>query len=129
MFWGNDPKYTKSEDRKLAHPTIREEWKAATIGSRWKEADYKRTQKQWKKLTGLTKLIHEKGVLVTTGTDFPNPWVLPGKSIHQEMHLLSKAGISNLEVLKIATFNGAKSLGIEKRKGSVGRAYNFRRCL
>ena len=35
------------------------------------------------------------------------------------MHLLSKAGISNLEVLKIATFNGAKSLGIEKRKGSV----------
>ena len=65
-FWGNDPKYTKSEDLKLAHPTIREAWKAATVVSSWKEADYKRTQKQWKKLTGLTNLIHENVVLVTT---------------------------------------------------------------
>jgi len=63
--------------------------------------------------------MYDKGILITTGTDFPNPWVVPGMSIHQEMELLNQAGISNLEILKIATYNGALSLGIENVKGSV----------
>ncbi len=57
--------------------------------------------------------------MVTTGSDFPNPWVVPGKSLHQELELLSETGIPHLEVIKIATFNGAKSLGIDDKKGSV----------
>jgi len=118
-FWGNDPKYAESEDLELAHPTVLKVWKSASFIGDWKASDFERAQKLWDKLAKLTKIIHEKGVLVTAGTDFPDPWVLPGKSLHQEMKLLSNAGISNLEVLKIATFNGAKSLGIEDRKGTI----------
>ena len=118
-FWGNDPKYTQSPDLKLAHPKILNVWKTATFVDNWTEKDFLRAQSQWDKLAKLTKLMHKKGILITTGSDFPNPWVLPGKSIHQEMKLLSKVGISNLEVLKIATYNGAISLGVEDKKGSI----------
>jgi len=44
---------------------------------------------------------------------------IPGISIHQEMELLSEPGISNLEVITIAAYNGTKALRIEKSNGSI----------
>ena len=118
-FWGNDTLYTQSPDLKLAHTTILNVWNTATFTDNWTDEDFKKARSQWKKLLQLTKLMYDKGILITAGSDFPNPWILPGKSLHQEMELLNEAGISNLEILKIATYNGALSLGIENVKGSV----------
>lgn len=42
-----------------------------------------------------------------------------GPATHREMELLQAAGISPLEVTRIATLNGAKFLGIDDRLGSV----------
>ena len=45
--------------------------------------------------------------------------MVPGASLHHELELLVEAGIPPLEVIKIATRNGAQALGIEKDVGTI----------
>ena len=45
--------------------------------------------------------------------------MVPGASLHHELELLVEAGIPPLEVIKIATRNGAQALGIEEDVGTV----------
>ena len=56
---------------------------------------------------------------MTVGTDTPGPWIVPGSSYHDELQLLREVGISNQDVLKMATVNGAKALKLEKEIGLV----------
>jgi imidazolonepropionase-like amidohydrolase len=58
-------------------------------------------------------------VLVLSGTDIPNFGLEPGESLHHELELLVEAGISPLNVIKIATRNGAHALGILNKVGTI----------
>lgn len=49
----------------------------------------------------------------------PNFNLVPGASLLHELEHLVEAGISHLEVIKIATTNGAQALGIEKDVGAI----------
>lgn len=118
-FWGDDSAYTHSPDSLLAHSVIRNVWNTATFTDSWNDEDFEHARQQWKKLLELTRLLYENEILLTTGSDFPNPWVLPGKGLHQEMELLYEAGIPILDILKMATYNGALGLGIQDAKGTV----------
>ncbi|MEH6519406.1 MAG: amidohydrolase family protein [Halioglobus sp.] len=66
------------------------------------------------------RILWEEGVLVGLGTDaaFP-PGGWPGEAMHFEMEHHVKAGIPNLEVIKFATLNNAKFLGIADQVGTV----------
>jgi imidazolonepropionase-like amidohydrolase len=57
--------------------------------------------------------LQRAGVLITAGSDFANPWMTPGPSLHGELYRLREAGIPPAEVLRIATSNGARALGQE----------------
>ncbi|MDX1421448.1 MAG: amidohydrolase family protein, partial [Rubricoccaceae bacterium] len=67
----------------------------------------------------LTRRLHDAGVPLAAGSDLPNPHVIPGASLHEELRLLHAAGIPPLDVLRIATHNGAAALGLADRTGSV----------
>jgi len=43
----------------------------------------------------------------------------PGYGAHVEMELMARAGLSNADVLRIATVNGASLLGIDDEVGAV----------
>jgi N-acetylglucosamine-6-phosphate deacetylase len=60
------------------------------------------------------------GHLITLGTDHPS-WgeFFSGFGIHREMHALNNAGIPNHMVLKIATINGARALGVDDQLGTL----------
>jgi imidazolonepropionase-like amidohydrolase len=60
------------------------------------------------------------GQLITVGTDHPS-WgeFFSGFSIHREIHALSLTGIPTHAVLKMATINGARALGVGDRLGTV----------
>lgn len=118
-FWGDDIRYTQSEKLALAPKLVTDIWNKTTFTSSWSHEDYSRAKKQWTKLLALTKLMHDKGIMITAGSDFPNPWVIPGIGLHQELQLLSEAGISNRDIIKIATLNGAIALGIDDKTGSI----------
>jgi imidazolonepropionase-like amidohydrolase len=64
-------------------------------------------------------LLASRGVRVLAGTDVGNPYVFPGFSLHEEMALLVKAGLSPLAALQAATLNPARFLGKEGQFGTV----------
>jgi len=71
-------------------------------------------------LLEIVRRFHERGVLLTTGDDIAiPPWITPGVSLHHEMELLVRAGIPPLNVITIATANGAKALGILADVGTI----------
>ena len=67
----------------------------------------------------VVRTLHDRGVLMTTGTDLGMPWVTPGISLHREFELLVDAGISPREVLLMATRNGAQALGLATELGTL----------
>jgi imidazolonepropionase-like amidohydrolase len=73
----------------------------------------------WPKVLQLTKMLYENGVTLLSGSDIPNFELVPGVSLHHELEILVEAGIPSLEVIKIATRNGAQALGIEEDVGII----------
>lgn len=64
-------------------------------------------------------LLHSEGVNIAMGTDASTPFNFLGFGAHVEMELMSRAGLSNAEVLRIATINGAKFLQVQEKVGTV----------
>ena len=73
----------------------------------------------WSKVLQLTKMFYDNGVTILSGSDIPNFDLVPGASLHHEFELLVEAGIPPLEVIKIATRNGAQALGIDEDVGTI----------
>ena len=85
----------------------------------WTADDFRRIRAAWPRLLRLVRRYHEGGVLLTAGSDTPNPWVIPGEGLHREMELLVEAGIPPAAVLSIATRNGADVLGLLDSLGTI----------
>jgi imidazolonepropionase-like amidohydrolase len=77
------------------------------------------SQHLWSKVLELTKMMYDNGVTILSGSDIPNFDLVPGASLHHEVELLVEAGIPPLEVIKIATRNGAQALDIEEDVGTI----------
>lgn len=71
---------------------------------------------------GLLERFHALGGghLITLGTDHPS-WgqFFSGFGVHREMHAMAAAGIPPADVLRIATINGARALGVDDRLGTI----------
>ena len=63
--------------------------------------------------------MNEKGVKFIAGTDFPNPYVFPGFSLHDELSLMVKGGMPALDALRSATINPAIFMNKKADFGSV----------
>lgn len=62
--------------------------------------------------------MHRKGVTLVAGTD---GWA--GLGLHRELALYVRAGIPAPEVLRIATWNGARVAGAGATRGQIARGY------
>ena len=118
-FWGDDARYLNHPEHHHAPAMILNGWRKGSFISDWTEDDFARAKAAWPKVLGLTKRLFDRGILLTAGSDLPNPWVIPGVSFHEELQLLTDAGIPPLDVLRIATVNGATALGIDDEIGTV----------
>jgi imidazolonepropionase-like amidohydrolase len=76
-------------------------------------------QLRWAKVLQLTKIMYDNGVQILSGSDIPNFGLVPGASLHNELELLVEAGIEPLEVIEIATNNGATALDIDEIVGTI----------
>jgi imidazolonepropionase-like amidohydrolase len=66
-----------------------------------------------------TRDLKEAGVKLLAGTDMPQAFVYPGFSLHQELELLVRSGLTPLEALRTATYNPAEFLGALDSLGTV----------
>lgn len=67
----------------------------------------------------LVKALEEQGATILAGTDTPNPFVVPGVSIHRELDLLVRAGLTPKEALAAATREAATFVGQEREWGTI----------
>jgi imidazolonepropionase-like amidohydrolase len=57
--------------------------------------------------------LHREGVRVAIGTDAPNPSLVPGFSLHDEIASFQAAGLTPIDSLTLATSAGGELLGRE----------------
>ncbi len=63
--------------------------------------------------------VWDAGITVAMGTDAGNIGTLHGPSVFREMELMTHAGLTPLEVLRSATWNGAKVMGLDRAGGAI----------
>lgn len=70
-----------------------------------------------------TRIFHERGVAMVTGSDAGIFTNIPGSALTRELELLVAAGIPTADVLTMATVNGAGVLGLGDQIGKVAPGY------
>ena len=76
-------------------------------------------QIRYQKGLDVVRMFHKNGVQILAGTDLGNPFVYAGFSLHDELSLLVKAGLSPLAALQTATINPATYVGKQDELGTV----------
>ncbi|HSA92974.1 MAG TPA: amidohydrolase family protein [Terriglobales bacterium] len=67
----------------------------------------------------LTGRLHRARVTLLAGTDNFDAFVIPGFSLHQELELLVRSGLSPADALRAATVHAARFLGRHNDTGTV----------
>lgn len=60
---------------------------------------------------GVVRELYASGAPLLAGTDTPNPYVVPGAALHQELALFVAAGLTPYAALRTATIDAADFLG------------------
>jgi len=120
MANGDRPRYRENPMLRLMPPEMLQNWRTTfNFNLGWHDADFETAREIYPKVADFTKMLFDAGVPLTAGTDANNPWIVPGDSFHTELELLTATGIPPLDVLTIATYNGAKALGLLDQVGSI----------
>lgn len=122
FYWGNDSSYKEKLEPDFAPPGSPIEFRTAKVHPftyGWSDETFNEAQKAFPVFLQMVKRFYDSGVLITAGTDAGMPWMTHGVSLHRELELLVKAGIPALEVIKIATRNGAQALHILDEAGTI----------
>ena len=96
----------------------------AALRQRWQNTLQGRTAQDFAAVTAYfdlqrTAQLHRAGVRFLAGTDTPLPYVIPGFSLHDELELLTRAGLTPQQALQAATSNPAEFLGMDESFGSI----------
>ena len=117
----NDTTFTNDKRMTYLPGYIIDIWNQQTKGSNDGDMDkyVKSSKASYLFELGLIGKMNKKGVKLLAGTDFPNAYVFPGFSLHDELELMVKGGMSALDALKSATLNAAIFMNKENDFGSV----------
>jgi imidazolonepropionase-like amidohydrolase len=83
------------------------------------EGSYANAKRLFQKDVEIVGDMRRAGVLFLAGTDTGNPFCFPGFSLHDELVLLVKAGLTPAESLRAATLNPAKFFGMDQTLGTI----------
>jgi imidazolonepropionase-like amidohydrolase len=67
----------------------------------------------------LVERMHKQGVPIAAGTDTPIGLSVPGYSLHSELEMLVRAGLSPLEAIGAATVRPAEYFSLQDEMGSI----------
>lgn len=111
--------YDSTLSRKEMHPLL-EKWLIDIWDERRnKFSDTKLSKKMFEYQLSLMGSMQKAGVLLLAGTDALEVEMIPGISLHDELALFVKGGLTNGEALKTATINPAIYMGNSDKYGSA----------
>ncbi|WP_428266882.1 amidohydrolase family protein [Haliangium sp.] len=67
----------------------------------------------------MTRALRDAGARILLGTDTPNPLIVPGFSVHDELASLVGAGLTPYQALRAGTRDAAEFLGVLDDRGTV----------
>jgi imidazolonepropionase-like amidohydrolase len=114
------PAAESRDDPQLAYvpQALRDEWDTALhpsgnpeIRDRW--------ARQFESDLALTRAFHAAGIRILAGSDSLDRFVIPGSSLHEELALLVRAGLTPMEALQSATRDAARFLNRESEVGTI----------
>ncbi len=117
----DDPKFTDDPRIKYVDPFTRMFWnpKADFRLRAMKPEDFAAQRKSFERALARVGDLSRAGVPILAGTDEANPYIFPGFSLHDELTLLVRAGLTPAQALQAATICPARYLGREATLGSV----------
>jgi imidazolonepropionase-like amidohydrolase len=65
------------------------------------------------------KTMYDAGITIATGTDAGNIGTQHASSLYEEMQWMSKAGMSNADILKASTLDAARAINVVEKVGSI----------
>jgi imidazolonepropionase-like amidohydrolase len=117
----NDPSLASDSRLKYMPREIKSSWDPARdfrFKNRTAE-DVALGKKVYQKELKLVGAMQRAGVGILAGTDTANPYCFPGFSLHDELGLLVRAGLTPMQALQAATLNPARFMGREKELGTI----------
>ncbi|MGH9844978.1 MAG: amidohydrolase family protein, partial [Blastocatellia bacterium] len=119
----DDPNFTNDPRLKYLPSDLKARWepKNNPVFKNSTAADFAGLKKIFLKQLQIVGAMQRAGVELLAGTDVLNPYCFPGFSLHDELALLVKAGLTPMEALQAATRNPAKFLGQLDSLGTVER--------
>jgi imidazolonepropionase-like amidohydrolase len=101
--------------------TLRDWWKEFAYPSDYTREDFKQAKVELARQMVFVGRAQKGGVKVVAGSDTPNPFVLPGSSLHDELQLLVESGLTPMEALVAATGRASELLGQQNDLGTVAK--------
>jgi len=71
------------------------------------------------KQTRALRALYDAGARLLAGSGSPQPWLVPGTALHQELAQWVAAGIPPDKVLELATRGAAEALGLAGQRGTL----------
>jgi imidazolonepropionase-like amidohydrolase len=117
----DDVKFIADPRLKYMNSYIRAFWdpRKNPVFHEMKAEDYEGARNNFAAALKLTGELHRAGVSLLAGTDEMNPYCFPGFSLHDELILLTRAGLSPADALRCATINPARFFGFEAKRGTI----------
>lgn len=118
----DDASFTSDPRIKYMPRWARQEWtpqNASNLYGQRSAADMAFAKKEFQKQLELVGAMQTAGVGILAGTDTSNAFCMPGFSLHDELGLLVKAGLTPVQALQTATLNPARFLGRERDLGTI----------
>ena len=98
---------------------IRDRWRNDPRRASLTEYQFGRIRLYDQKRRDFVRALHAGGARLLVGTDTPNPFVVPGFSVHEELANLIDVGLTPFKAIRAATSGAAEFLRAQKEWGSV----------
>ena len=123
VLMGDDEAITRPPGIGALPDDVREQWHAESFTLDWEAEDFGWGRIELERQMEFVGLAASAGVRVAAGTDTPNPFVLPGQSMHDELELLVSSGLTPMQAIVAGTSRAAELLGLADRIGAVKPGY------
>jgi imidazolonepropionase-like amidohydrolase len=108
-----------SVEQRYISPLIKNGWLHGNGYLHLSKKDYETLRLSYDKMQMMIRALRDAGAGILLGTDTPNPFVMAGFSVHEELVNLVAAGLTPYEAIRAGTGNAAEFLGQAGELGSV----------
>jgi hypothetical protein len=115
----DNPELQSDPHLKYVPASIRSQWDPAKLRGNSSDEELAALKAEATRDLELVKPMQSAGVLFMAGSDGPDPYVIPGFSLHDELEWLVKVGFTAAQALQAATIMPAQFLGKMDKYGVV----------